>query len=276
MNLAQWLHPTPAGLALAALAVVAGAPLFSDGLRALRARRNLARLARLRLADGAEGLGLVSGRVALESPLFAPLSAKPCAGYQLALRAVGLPLQRTLEVRRPFVLVEGGLRAEVADEGAWTLAATAEREVAATEPLSEGLAHLLAQVPEALWWRRSGGTLRLTEHALFAGAEVHVVGHVGRLRRFGAAPEVEVELLRTGTGGVVEVVATLMDDPGEGRTITGGDAEWMHVFGRASDAAALTVPVRRIAGVALGPLLSLLGMVYLASAADYLRALGRF
>ena len=41
-------------------------------------------------------------------------------------------------------------------------------------------------------------------------------------------------------------------------------------------AAALTVPVRRIAGVALGPLLSLLGMLYLASAADYLRALGRF
>src|SRR5438067_7326834 len=98
---AAWL-PHPASLVLAAGAVVIGAPLFSEGLRALRLRRRLTRLQACAPASGLAGLVHVRGRVALESPLFAPLSARPCAGWQLEVHGIGAPVARTAEVRRPF------------------------------------------------------------------------------------------------------------------------------------------------------------------------------
>ena len=118
MNLALWLLPTPGGLALAALAVIAGAPLFSDGLRALRLRRQLAGLRPGALEPSATRLTHVKGRVALESPLFAPISGAPCAGFALEAHAVGLPLIRTMDERRSFRLVAGNVSAHVPESAA--------------------------------------------------------------------------------------------------------------------------------------------------------------
>ena len=72
--------PTPAGLTFAAIAVALGAPLFSDGLRALRLRRQLEALRETGLTDSLAGFAHARGRVALDSPLFSPLSGEPCAG----------------------------------------------------------------------------------------------------------------------------------------------------------------------------------------------------
>ena len=66
MNLAQILHPSPIGFTLAALAVIAGAPLFSDGMRALRLRRRFAALTDSNLGAHPAGFTHVQGHVALE------------------------------------------------------------------------------------------------------------------------------------------------------------------------------------------------------------------
>src|SRR5258705_5932036 len=187
MNLAQILHPSPIGFALAALAVVAGAPLFSDGMRALRLRRRFAALTDSNLGANRAVFTHVQGHVALESALFAPLSSRPCAGYRLEVRAVGVPLARSFDIRRPFRLVAEGTMARVVEEGAdWRVGVTAEREVAADAPLSESLSRLLERIPELGWWRRSGGTIVITERALCADAGCHVIGTVRSGRSFDA------------------------------------------------------------------------------------------
>src|SRR2546428_132498 len=98
MDLTRFVHPNAVSLALAAGAVVAGAPLFSEGLRAFRLRRYLRRVCEHALADAPPGFVHVRGTVALESPLFSPLSALPCAGYRLEVSAVGAAIGRTLDV----------------------------------------------------------------------------------------------------------------------------------------------------------------------------------
>ena len=49
MEWVEFLKPNAAGLTLAAAAIVAGAPLFSGGMRALRLRRQFGRLELRRL-----------------------------------------------------------------------------------------------------------------------------------------------------------------------------------------------------------------------------------
>jgi hypothetical protein len=277
MDLTLFPHPTAGGLACAVGAVVAGAPLFSDGLRALRLRRRLRRLgAASATADGG-GFRHLEGVAALESPLFAPLSARPCAAFRLELRAEGAPIARTVGDERPFRVVTPDAVAHVEADGArWALPRTAEREVAAADRLSGTLARLLEQAPEVLAWRRAGGRLRLTERALVAGSACHVVGHVERARA-AAAAEVETVLLRTGTDDVAEVVSFTPADPGPELWVgPDGLVDFTFVSDRAPAAGDLAVSRWRPLGLLAGPVLSLLGLLYLAAAADALRALGRF
>jgi hypothetical protein len=277
MDLASWLEPNAAGLTLAAAAVIGGAPLFGDGLRALRLRRSLRRVrasAPGAVTDGA--FAQLAGRVALESPLFAPLSSVPCAGYDLEVHAVGAPLSRTIAERRAFRIADRDdpVTVVAAPVGYWDVAVTAERRLAAADPVSEGLAALLGRVPEALWWRRVGGTLRVVERALAADALCHVVG-MAHVRRALVGATGEFGWARTGTDDtpVASIAVPAPDDV----TIGAGDhLGFMLVSDQEPRRERLDVPLASAAGAVLGPLLSLLGMLYLVSAADHFRSLGRF
>src|SRR2546421_11921627 len=77
MELARLLHPNATGLSLAAAAVVAGAPLFNDGLRAFRLRRKLRAIEPTSLRDLPGGFVYVPGRGGLQKPPFSPLSRPP-------------------------------------------------------------------------------------------------------------------------------------------------------------------------------------------------------
>jgi hypothetical protein len=276
MDLTQLVHPTAGGLACAIGAVVAGAPLFSDGLRSLRLRRHSAGLAERPLADGLAGFVHVSGTVALESPMFAPLSAAPCAGFQLEVHTIGAPIVKTVEQRRPFRVAgrEASARLESTD-GRWALPATAEREVAADEPLTGSLARLLGQVPEALWWRRAGGRLRLVERALLAGSPCHVVGFARCAHPL--EQPAALEYMRTGTDATFEVA--LASATAQGCDLWLGPGEFLDLLfisDRAPAAGELVTPAWRALGVMAGPGLSLFGLLYLAAAVGQLRTLGHF
>src|SRR5262245_57738525 len=104
MDLVRFLQPSVAGLMLAVAAIVAGAPLFASGLRAIRLRQHFHRLRHQPLAELPGGFAHVYGRVALESPLFAPLTATACAGFELEVRAAGLSLHRRVDEHRSFRL----------------------------------------------------------------------------------------------------------------------------------------------------------------------------
>jgi hypothetical protein len=274
MDLAQLVHPTAGGLACAVGAVVSGAPLLSGGLRSLRLRRHSADFAERPLADDLAGFVHVSGTVALESPMFTPLSVTPCAAFQLEIHTVGAPIVKTVEERRPFRVAgrEASARLESTD-GRWSLSATAEREVAADEPLTGSLARLLGQVPEALWWRRAGGRLRLVERALLAGSSCHVVGFARCAHPL--EQPAALEFVQTGTDATFEVVSAgvaaqaceLWLGPGE-------FLDFLFVSDRPPVTRDLAVPVWRMLGVFAGPALSLLGLLYLAAAAGHLRLLG--
>jgi hypothetical protein len=276
MDLAQLVHPTAGGLACAVGAVVAGAPLFSDGLRSLRLRSRFAELAETPLADGLAGFVHVNGTVTLDSPMFTPLSVVPCAAFQLEVHTVGVPIVKTVEERRPFRLAgrEASARLE-STAGRWSLSGTAEREVAADEPLPRNLSRLLDQVPEALWWRRAGGRLRLVERALLAGSSCHVVGFARRAHSLDHLAGLELE--RTGTDGALAVaLASATAVPPELWLGPGEFLDFLFVSDRAPAARDLAVPAWRALGAIAGPALSLLGLLYLAAAADHLRTLGRF
>ena len=209
----------------------------------------------------------------LESPLFAPLTATPCAGFQLEVRAEGLSLHRSVDERRAFRLEDGSASALVgAQHARWRVSATGERELRANQPVTEGLAALLARVPEALWWRRAGGALLLVEHALPAGAECHVVGSIRPM----AAATASVEWVRTGTDDAHAIAERgVVADPD---LWIGNDdhLDFLLVSDQPPGEEDLRIPSRLAMGVLVGPALSMGGMLYLASVADYLRALGRF
>lgn len=287
MELPVWLHPTAAGLSFAAAAVAAGAPIFSDGLRALRLRRMAPRLREVTLARTAHGMAHARGTVVLESPLFSPLSRVPCAGFVLEVRGVGTPVARAIDVFRPFRISSGGVTARVqAAKARWLLAETATREVGPDQPLTQNLLALLERVPEALWLRRSRATLRLTERALLEGVECHIVGHLSDAAEAVAAER--LDLARTGTDDARVAVAGA---PGRASGVARGAGRAAYVGGpafdlrvdpgealgyllvsdRPPDARHFTVPALRLAGLALGPLLSLAGLLYLVLAADRLR-----
>lgn len=273
MDLPHLFQPTPAGLAAASLAVIAGAPLFSDGLRALRLARGLRALRHGPLAEAPGGLGYVTGRVALESPMFAPLSGAPCAGFTLEVAGPRGRVAAPIRSFRRFHLVDGDAVARVEPGGATlALAATAERRLGPSDQPGSQLATLLGRVPEIAWMRSGGATLTMTERALSAGLAIHVVGTIRRNLRLDAEAEL---LARTGTDDapVAAPPAAATAEP-EAWIDAGDHLDFLHISDRAPDTAAFKVPSFRIAGAFVGPALSLGGLLLLADAADRFRALG--
>jgi hypothetical protein len=270
------LQTSPAGLVAATAALAAGAPLFSTGLRALRLGRALRRLRESGVSDLPTGFAHVVGAVALESPLFSPLSGTPCAAFRLDVIGQEGALSKPIDEVRPFRLIEEGHVARVSPEGARLgLSEHSRRSVGPGATLSEHLTELLQNVPEALWFRRSGGQLTLVEHALVPGVLCHVIGAVRRARAAEVAAQIEV--LRTGTGSVVTASATAapLDEPD--LWIDAGDHhEFLLISDHAPRRSDMTVPGWRAAGVVAGPALALLGLLYFAHVADQLRAFGRF
>jgi alkylated DNA nucleotide flippase Atl1 len=260
------------GCALAAGLVVAGAPTFGSGLRALRLRRRLRRLATLDLSSDASGFGQVKGRVALESPLVGPLSAKPCAGFVLEVLTESRGRVATLEDRRAFRLIGDGVSARVvgADLVAWDLEVTAERVVRPGDSISQNLTALFEGSAEVAWVRHRGGTVRLIERALLAGQSAHVIGRI-RAAHPHELPEAEV-LARTGTDDVPVWLTPVGSTPEADLWIEpDGPLDYLRVFDHLPTSAELSIPMWRVLGVALGPTLALAGLLYLARAADRLR-----
>jgi len=260
---------------LAAAFVVAGAPLFSAGLRAHRLRRQLLRLEERPLADAPTGFVQVRGRVALEGPLVGPLSGRPCAGYVLEVRR-GEAVVATIPERRMFRLVAGDTSARVmGGEGSWNLAVASEREVAPGDALTENLTALIARAPEVGLLRSTGITVTLLERSLGVGQECFIIGQAHHARPF-EMPQA-VELTRTGTDAAA--FATGARSPAHEPDLwvgSGGHLEFLRISDHAFEPRTLVMPAWHLLGLGLGPLLTLTGLLYLAHAADRLRAVGRF
>jgi hypothetical protein len=200
------VQPSITGAALAALAVAGGAPLFSDGLRTLRLRRQFERLSERPLDEAPTGFIHTRGKVILDSPLFSPLSGKPCAGFRLEVRGGAIRRPAAVEERRPFRIASGETTARVlAGGGRWLLSETDRREIGPDETLSENLSALLRNCPEVAWLQRQRLPMTLTERALFSGAESHVVGYARQSRPYEMPPE--MEMARTGTDDIMQPVA---------------------------------------------------------------------
>ena len=264
------LQPTVGGAVLAALAVAVGAPIFGDGLRTLRLRRAFARLRESALPRDAEGLVRANGRVVLESPLFGPLSARPCAAFRLEIRTPDGRLAAAIEERRPFRLVaEGGSAAVAARGGSWALPAVAERVVDREQPGTAGVAALIERSPEARWLRAAGVRLTLVERTLAAGALCRVTGFARQVRAGEEA--VEAARLRTGTddvevppaGAPASALPRLVLDDGEAH-------EYLHVVADGTESEPLP-SLLRMTGLLTGPALGLAGLLYLARVAEGLR-----
>ena len=286
MDLGFAILPTPAGLVLGASAVVLGAPLFNDGLRALRLRRLFSSLREAPLTPDTQGFAHARGEVMLESPLFSPIGARPCAGFQLEVAGVGRSIRGVVEERRGFRIGQGGVIARVPGGiGRWNLDPTATRTIEPGEPVSANLAALLQRVPEAVWLRRAGVTITLTERALLAGRPCHVVGTVRSAQA--VSYEDEMSLERTGTDDVdlmaealavsAAVGAVSKHTPAEPTLAFGGGEHlgYLLVSSGPPTPTLLRVSPLRVAGVALGPALTMTGILYLAALADVLRAAGR-
>ncbi len=257
-----------AGLLLAAASVVAGAPWFADGLRSLRARRALAAVRPESIASAASGLCELRGRVELESPLFSPLSARPCAGYLLEVRGVGTRIGGSVSEVRPFRLTDGRERVQVdAESVMWRLAVTAEREVAPGAAIPERIRTLMDRNGELRWLRAQGGALRLVERALCAGVECSVLGELRQERVVTYSETAWVA--GTGTDGeAVDAAIPTNDETLDRRMVPSDLLERVVVADGALDAAQLAPPAWRVSGAVLGPALALAGLVYLAHAAD--------
>src|SRR5580765_3446383 len=268
MNL---LEPTPAGSAVAAALVVAGASLFSTGLRVLRLRRQLSSLSERPLAEAPSGFLLTSGQLTLDSPLVGPLSGKPCAGFRLEVRGSGGGA--TISEQRPFRLVQGGVVAQVlGEDGAWEMSPTAERRFARGEALSQNLTALFARSPEASWIRRFG-SFTVTERALLAGQECWVIGQ-GTHGRPLDLPEAMEELERTGTDDLPRrVVARPARSEPEVWIRSDAHLQFLRITDQKPLPSQLMPPPWGLVLTAAGPLLSLTGLVYLARAAERWRAL---
>ncbi len=260
------LPVTAVGLLVATAAVIVGGPLFAAGLAAVRCRRAAHSLEAAPLGAMLAGPVLVHGRIQLESPLFAPLSQRACAGFVLEVAAPGAPIGGRIEERRAFRLIGDGVEAHVAaEEAAWAPEVTAEREVAADEVLPSRLEQLIESVPEARWLR-ARGSMRIVERALLPSAQVWVAGVVRRARP--AESAVERVLAATGTD---DATAFLIEASGQQEPelwIEAGDAMPIRVFGRSPDLRAMAPPSWQVVLVVLGPVLSLLGLIHIAQALD--------
>lgn len=261
-----------AGMLAAVACVVAGGPLFASGLRALRRRRVLARLSPALAEPASHGFVQLVGTVALESPLFSPLSMKPCAGYLLDVYATDVPMAGRVGQRRGFKLVSGACDAFVEDSaGEWALPVTAERTVAAGEQVSANMAALLDQDETLRWLRERRAPLHIVERSLEAGARVEVIG---RARTVGVDAVVVAEA-RAATGTDGAFVEAAPEPPGRPRLrVTGADPIELHVVADGNASPMRFAPPRwAVAGALAGPLLTLAGLAYLAWAAE--RAMGR-
>jgi len=268
MNL---LEPTPAGSAVAAALVVAGAPMFSAGLRVLRLRRKLIGLTEWPLPEAPSGFVLTSGQVTLESPLVGPLSGKPCAGFQLEVRGSGGGAM--ISERRPFRLVADGAVAQVlGEEGAWEMSSTAERRFSRGEALSQNLTALFARSPEASWIRRFGSFI-VTERALLAGQECWIIGQATHGPPVDVVEDLEL-LQRTGTDNLPH---RSVSRPGHSEPDVwiraDGHLQFLKITDRRPAPNELAPPPWGLVLTAAGPLLSLTGLVYLARAAERWRAM---
>lgn len=263
------LTPSVAGALAAVAAVAGGAPLFSEGLRALRIARLAGGLAERPLDERPSGFTGVGGQVVLDSPLFSPLTNRPCAGYRLSVASRERGQVAAIEERRPFRVTAGGVCARVAGPIAhWRLSAGERREVKAGEPLTAHLAALIARSPEASWLHRTGATLVLTEHVLAAGAMCHVVGHAREARPYEVAGH---EWRRTGTDdATIAVGAVSGTAPGEPDLWIddGGSLECLIVSDRPVREVRLRHTRMRMLGLVFGPLLSLAGLLVLARLAE--------
>lgn len=309
------LQPTLAGAAFAALAVAGGAPLFSDGLRALRLRHQFERLDERPLEEEPIGFVHTRGRVLLDSPLFSPLTGRPCAGFRLEVHGTGMGRTTVADERRPFRIVSGETSARVmASAARWDVAETGQREFAPDEALSENLSALLRRSPDVLLLRHRRVPLILTERALVAGVECHVVGHARHARPYELPPE--LELMRTGTDDVIPIVTGRPEPVAEaapepvnasdggtaglpprstgpfgverrvpGRPFPGevdlwvdggGLLDFVLVSDTPPGGEQLAISRWRTLGLLLGPAVSLTGLLYLAHAADLLHRQGRF
>ena len=180
--------------------------------------------------------------------------------------------------------------------------------------MSERLASLLTRSAAVARLRERRAPIVLSEHALFAGTETHVIGSFRHARAYEVSPE--LELMRTGTDDVVELISgrgqTAFDaaqgaseEPAggpqavpprgtgpfgierraRGRPFPGEVDLWVDGGGLldfvlVSDAPPssdqIAVSKWRTLGLLLGPALSLTGLLYLAHAADQLRSQARF
>lgn len=258
----------PASTVLAVLCVVVGGPWFAGGLRALRARRALLALPKAAGAGLANGPLHVRGHVALESPMFAPLSGKPCARWELHVRDEGGTFAGRVSDERDFRLLLDDGAVQVAADAEWRLGVTEERMFASPGEMSEHLLALLEHSPELRWLTSRGCGVRIVERALYAGAEAHVLGTGVR----GAVQWHErVELARTGTDDVA-----WQDEPesseADGHLVPCADLDRCIVSDRTLDPRCLAPSVWRAHGVLLGPALALAGLLELAGAAG--RGLG--
>jgi len=260
------LPVSSAGMLAAVACVVAGGPLFAGGLRAWRQRRLLAGLPAASLVEGRTGFVRATGIVALESPLFSPLSQRPCAAYRLDVLAFDGSVRGRVGQSRNFRLVSGDVEALVAaQDGAWTMPVTAEREVSAGEKISANMAALLDADVTLRWLRDRRAPMRIVERSVEAGSHVQVLGWAGA-QDFSEAAFAEV-LAATGTDG-----AAMVDAPapvqGPSLRIAAADPLDLRVIATGElDPAYLAPQAWRELGALLGPLLSLAGLMYLAHAA---------
>lgn len=268
---------TALGLLAATACVVAGGPMFAAGRRALRLRHVLGSLEEKPLEPDASGWVLVRGRVALAGPMFAPLSGKPCAGYELDVCGERSRVGGIVSERRPFQLESGANSAFVSPDGArWRAPVTGERTLGVTEPIPERLGELLETNAEIRWLRSRRVPLRIVERALEAGSEVTVLARA-RAERTDVSTET-VELAATGTDDGLATTLTSGDPVAVPELWLGGDEDagtGPQVFSVSPDLGALKPSIWRVALVGAGPALTLTGLLYLAWAATPLVA-GRF
>jgi hypothetical protein len=277
MAFLQPLPVTALGLLAATACVVAGGPLFAAGRRALRLRRVLGSLHEAPLTADSHGWVLVRGRVALEGPLFAPLSGKRCAGYDLEVCGERSHVGGIVAEQRPFRLECGELTALVSPDGArWRAPATAERTLNVEDALPERLVELLERNAEIRWLRDRRVPLRIVERALEAGSEVTVLAVAHSERVF--EHHETTELAATGTDDGIATTLTTGDPAPVPQLWLGAESDGSdgpRVFAGRPDLRALRPSLWRVGLVGAGPALTLMGLLYLAWAAIPLVA-GRF
>ena len=257
------------GLLVAIAFVIGGGPLFAFGLRALRVRRALSRLREEALSLDSRGLVYVQGKVAIESPMFSPLSQQPCAGFTLHVNAEGTRIGGVVRQQRAFRLESAQASARVeAVHQPWATVTTAERRIAPGEALSERLAGLFESNAELRWLRRSGQTLVLREQALLPNAHVHVLAHAHVAESDAVVGE--IEYARTGTDDAPVSHAGAATKTTE--LVLGGDDPHMPcvVSSLVPSLSAIRPSRLETAGAIAGPLLTMAGLLYLAQAAEAL------